>query len=375
MFNVILPKNMEREGALINLYKRAEMRIIREITRKRSLNLVDYGEVAALQRVQATLKELTDKADKYVPMVIEQHFYDANKMPSAPMGYANAEALTTTQTAVCETLIANLLGQIDEAAEVAYRSAEEYLKIGSLKADEFREITLSALAQKEAEGKGWATIQNKMAAELNAKGITCFVDAAGRKWSLSSYLAMATRTTGRQAQVAAALTADDWDLWQISKIGSTCKLCSVYEGRVYSKSGTNPDYPPLSMAFGKIDPAGSNDLSNTYLNLHPNCNHTLLRYTTMGKTDKQIERDKEFSSFEKRPANVDYRSKKQIAAYREKEKARAQFRNDRKQFEKYREALGDDMPKTFETFIKHKRLDDDAYKMWESEFRAVNANN
>ena len=101
-----------------------------------------------------------------------------------------------------------------------------------------------------------------------------------------------------------------------------------------------------------------------------NCLHTLLKYTTIGKTDKQIQRDKDFSSFEKRPANVDYRSKRQIAAYREKEKARAQFRNDRKQFEKYREALGDDMPKTFETFIKHKRLDDDAYKMWESEFRS-----
>lgn len=375
MFNVILPKNMEREGALINLYKRAEMRIIREITRKRSLNLVDYGEVAALQRVQATLKELTDKADKYVPMVIEQHFYDANKMPSAPMGYANAEALTTTQTAVCETLIANLLGQIDEAAETAYKSAEEYLRIGSLKADEFREITLSALAQKEAEGAGWATIQNKMAAELNAKGITCFVDAAGRKWSLSSYLAMATRTTGRQAQVAAALTADDWDLWQISKIGSTCKLCSVYEGRVYSKSGTNPDYPPLSMAFGKIDPAGTNDLSNTYLNIHPSCLHSLVRYTTMGKTDKQIERDKEFSSFEKRPANVDYRSKKQVEAYRAKEKARAQYRGDMRQYNKYKAALGNEMPKDFETFVKHKRLDDDTYKKWESEFRAVNANN
>jgi hypothetical protein len=60
-------------------------------------------------------------------------------------------------------------------------------------------------------------------------------------------------------------------LYQIVKIGSTCPLCAVYEGRVYSKSGTDPHYPPLARAFGKIDPAGSDDLSNTFLNIHPNC--------------------------------------------------------------------------------------------------------
>ena len=184
---------------------------------------------------------------------------------------------------------------------------------------------------------------------------------------------MATRTTGRQAQVAAALTADDWDLWEIVKIGSTCPLCSAYEGRVYSKSGTDPDYPPLAMAFGKIDPAGSNDLSNTWLNLHPNCLHSLIRYTTAGKTENQIERMKEFSSFEKRPADVDYRSKKQIEAYRNKEAERARYRADVKQFEKYKAAGVENMPVRFETFEKHKRAGDDVYKGWESKFRGLNS--
>lgn len=75
-----------------------------------------------------------------------------------------------------------------------------------------------------------------MVQEMQNKGITAFVDKAGRKWSLQSYGNMAVRTTARQAQVAALLTADDYDLWQIVKVGSTCKVCAALEGRVYSKA-------------------------------------------------------------------------------------------------------------------------------------------
>ena len=267
-----------------------------------------------------------------------------------------------------------MLADITEASQTAYESAEEYLRIGRQEAGLIRQTTLELVTQGEASGKGWRTVQNQMAAELNAKGVTAFVDKAGRKWSLESYCSMATRTTGRQAQVAAALTSDDWDLWQISKIGSTCPLCSVYEGRVYSKSGMDPDYPPLAMAFGKIDPAGSNDLSNTWLNIHPNCWHSLVRYTTAGKSDKQIQAEKDFSSFEKRPADVDYRTKKQIEAYRKKEADRARYRADVKQFEKYKAAGVEGMPVRFETFEKHKRAGDDVYKRWMEEYRFNNRN-
>lgn len=353
------------------IYTKAEQNIIKELTRKRSLELVDYSDLAALERVQKILRDMTDEAEEYIPIALKEKFYKADDIVSAPYGYYNAEALTGTQTAIVERLVDNLLADIDEAAAVAYKSAEEYLAVGRLEADALRNAALEMVTKLEAEGKGWNTIQNKMAAELNAKGITSFVDKAGRQWGLSSYCSMATRTTARQAEVAAALTSDDWDLWQIVKIGSTCPLCSVYEGRVYSKSGTNPDYPPLSTAFGKIDFDGSNDLANTYLNIHPNCLHSLIRYTTMGKTEEQIKRDKDFSSFEKRPDNVDYRSKKQVQAYREKEQARAQYRNDVKQFRKYKAALGNDMPKTFETFEKHKKAGDEVYKGWEEKFRKL----
>jgi hypothetical protein len=181
---------------------------------------------------------------------------------------------------------------------------------------------------------------------------------------------MATRTTARQAEVAASITADDHDLWQIVRIGSTCPLCAVYEGRVYSKSGTNPDYPSLAMAFGKIDPEGPNGLENTYLNIHPNCLHSLIKYTTIGKSDEQIQKDKDFSSFEKNPATVDPRTKKQREAYRKKEANRRKYIEDLNQWRKYRAALGKDVP-TFEKFREAKINGSDVYKNLEHRFRSL----
>ena len=374
MADNIIKKPTPQEMAaakLREIYVKAERAIIKEITRKRNLGLVDYEDVASLKRVQEILTRMTTEADEYVPKMIESYFYTAEQIASAAGGYSNAVSLTVAQTSIVEQLVNNLLADIDEAAQTAFKSAENYLNVGRKEDDLFRKVALELTANKEAGVASRQTVQNMMAAELNAKGVTAFVDKAGREWSLESYCSMATRTTGRQAQVAAALTADDWDLWEIVKIGSTCPLCSAYEGRVYSKSGTDPDYPPLAMAFGKIDPAGSNDLSNTWLNLHPNCLHSLIRYTTAGKSEKQIERMKEFSSFEKRPADVDYRSKKQIEAYRNKEAERARYRADVKQFEKYKAAGVENMPVRFETFEKHKRAGDDVYKGWESKFRSM----
>ena len=127
-------------------------------------------------------------------------------------------------------------------------------------------------------------------------------------------------------------------------------MCAPLEGRVYSKSGTNPDYPPLTVAFGKVDPAGADDLSNTYLNIHPNCLHALVKYTTIGKSAERIPKDKDFSSIEKNPLNRDPRTKKQIAAYREKERNRQKLLRDMKQHKEYRAILGNDIPKDFAKF-------------------------
>lgn len=330
---IVAPNRNGAAAFLVRLFTLTEQQLIAEITRKREQGYVDYAELAALERVRKTLLGMTKKSAEYVPLAIEREFY---KGEAARAGYANARALASpTRLKVIEQLTDNLLGEIEEMAETAYQStASKLLLIGRTSPDVFRAPVLTSAVEAQAAGRGSMTTVSEIVKSIEETGITAFVDKAGREWSLKDYGTMAVRTTVRQAQVSAVLTEDEHDLYKILAIGSTCPICSAYEGRVYSKSGTDPNYPPLAAAFGKIDPAGPDDLSNTFLNIHPSCQHSLVRWTEKGKTEKQIQKERDFSSPEKRPFDVDYRSKKQREAYQEKERTRARALRERRKKEK-----------------------------------------
>ena len=352
------PDKNDATAFLRMLFLRTEQRLLAEIRRKRSQGYVDYAGVAALKRTRQILQDMVDESWAYVPTMIETIFY---RSEAAANGYANAAGLTATQISVVEQLSNNLLGDIVEAAETAQKNIETVFQVARQEEGALRKAALQAVAEQEAAGEGARKAAASMARELQQEGVTAFVDKAGRHWSLQDYCNMATRTTARQAEVSAILTADpEHDLYKIVKIGSTCPICAPLEGRVYSRSGTNPDYPPLAKAFGKIDTDGGDDLTNTYLNIHPNCLHSIVKYTTMGKTEKQIQGDKDFSSFEKNPVTVDPRTRKQREAYQEKVRNRQRLLRDHRQHQEYRRILGDEVPKDFEKFqeLKYNKGDD-----------------
>ena len=265
---------------LVSLFLKAETDIINTIGRLRSAGNVDYAQVAALERVQAILRQLENDAWTYSRPMIEKQFYVAH--PEARRiegettkkhlrGYLNAAELTTEQYAIIDQLVANLMGEITDATLTAYATVESAL-IGRVEPDVFRRVGLEQVALQQARGVGAYKALPDFVDALRKEGITAFVDKAGRHWSLHTYGSMVSRTTSRQAEVLSVLTADpEQDLYRISVNGTTCGICAPYEGRVYSKSGTNPDYPPLAAAFGKQDPDGPDTLANTWLNIHPNC--------------------------------------------------------------------------------------------------------
>lgn len=376
------PNEKELEK-LISIYLKAETDIINEIGRLRSQGLVDYHAVAALERVQAILRKMENDAWEYVPQLIEKQFYvrvpEARKKLDIPetvekhiSGYKNAAALTGEQTAIVDQLVMNLMGEITDAAMTTMATVQSAL-IGRIQPDVYRRIGLEQVAAMQAIGRGVQKTVPKFVEQLRREGVTAFVDKAGRNWSLHTYCSMVTRTTSRQAEIAAVLSADpEHDLYQISSHGTTCKLCAPYEGRVYSKSGMSAVFPPLASAFGKVDPAGPDTLTNTWLNIHPNCLHVLTPWTPAGRTPEEIKKIEDFSNPRKNPFTVDPRTKKQIEAYRKKESARAKWLRMYKQWEDYRMTLGDKVPKTYQTFEKHKKANDEKYKTWQKLYREAN---
>ena len=318
---------------------------------------------------------------EYVPQMIEKMFYvrvpEARRIEGETVekhrtGYLNASVLSGEQHAIVDQLVASLMGEITDATITAYATVQSAL-IGRVEPDVYRRIGLEQVALQQATGRGTYKMLPGFVEQLRREGITAFVDKAGRNWSLHTYCAMVSRTTSRQAEVLAVLTADPaQDLYQISRHGTTCGICAPYEGRVYSKSGNDPDYPPLAAAFGKQDPNGPDTLANTWLNIHPSCLHVLVPFSTIGRSEKEIQDIKDFSSFSKNPVTRDPRTKKQIEAYRNKERARARWLSSYRQWERYRMTIPDSTPKTFATFQKHKQADDEKYKNWQRLYREAN---
>lgn len=375
------PNERELEK-LIALFLRAETAIINEIGRLRSSGLTDYSAVAALERVQAILRQLESDAWTYVPQMVEKQFYtahpEARRVPGESItkhirAYNNAAALTAEQHAIVDQLVANLMGEITDATITALATVQSAL-IGRIESDVYRRVGLEQVALRQATGQGVYKQLPQFVEALRREGVTAFVDKAGRHWSLHTYCSMVSRTTSRQAEVLSVLTADpEQDLYRISVNGTTCGICAPYEGRVYSKSGTNPDYPPLAAAFGKQDPDGPDTLANTWLNLHPQCQHSISPWSPIGRSDREIQDIKDFSSFEKNPPSIDPRTEKQIEAYRAKEQARAKWQREYRSWESYRLTLGDKVPKTFATFQKHRAADDEKWKTWQKLYREANA--
>lgn len=375
-----MANNARELDRLIAIYLKAETDIINEIGRLRSQGLVDYHAVAALERVQAILRKMQSDSWAYVPKMIEKQFYvrvpEARKILDIPetvkkhlAGYANAAALTGEQTTIVEQLTMQMMEKITDAAMTTMSTLQSAI-IGRVEPDIYRRVGLEQVAAMQATGRGVNKALPQFVETLRREGVTAFVDKAGRNWSLHTYCSMVARTTSRQAEILSVLTTDPaHDLYKISSHGTTCGLCAPYEGRVYSKSGTDPDFPPLASAFGKIDPAGPDDLSNTWLNIHPNCLHVLLPWTPAGRTPEEVQKIKDFSNPQKNPFTVDPRSQKQIEAYRKKERGRELWLRDYRQWERYRMTLGDKVPKTFATFQKHKMADDEKFQKWAEEYR------
>ena len=91
---------------MIEIYRKAETNIKNELTRKKTLGLVDFADKAALKRVQMTLAEMTAQVEENAPIYIESFFENT------------AESLITTRQGVVATLVNNYLGKVEEAAEM-----------------------------------------------------------------------------------------------------------------------------------------------------------------------------------------------------------------------------------------------------------------
>lgn len=119
-----------------------------------------------------------------------------------------------------------------------------------------------------------------------SKGITGFVDTAGRGWTMESYVEMATRTATTRALVEAhseRLVNAGMDLVVVSDAPQECKLCRPWEGKVLSLSGATVgvierEHATVDGRMVRVSVAGSLAMARAAGLYHPGCRHSHSAY-------------------------------------------------------------------------------------------------
>jgi hypothetical protein len=118
------------------------------------------------------------------------------------------------------------------------------------------------------------------------KGITGFVDKAGRNWNLAGYVEMATRTTTARAAIQAHLDQlgqQGMDLVMVSADGAPCPICRPWEGKILTTgTGTGSQVvertSELDGSAVKVHIDGSTAQAIGAGLFHPSCRHRFVTY-------------------------------------------------------------------------------------------------
>lgn len=245
------------------------------------------------------------------------------------------------------------------------RNAYYQFKKNPLNSNQNREKAL-----KEIEGDPAAKAVFDMNEVIRRQGLAAFIDKGGKRWSLENYCAMTTRTIGQQStNLGEVFAREEHDLYYIVPHTGACPLCQKYEGRVYSRSGKDPNYPPLSSAFHKIDPNGSDDLDNTYWTIHPNCRHRIIRYIPKAHTEAKQEEIKRESN---KPFELTEKQKEEARYYKERERVFNERTAALSEFKQYLQVMQPkDLCGNFIKFYEHKKANDDKYKQIKAKYQEI----
>jgi len=238
---------------LIKLYSRAEKEIMAEtnkaLLRGNSTRQLD----AMLRNVKKIRKDLLGGARDWSEQAI-QEAYEAGMKSTGLPGGAGFEAVH--QQAV-KVLAENAYGRFEIVDQV----------IGRRVNDVYRSIALENVTGQVVGYQTWQQTAKRIRSDMADRGITGFVDAAGKRWNMESYAEMLARTVPRAAMIEGTknrLLEHGHDLAEIiGGIGeNTCDHCREWNGRIVSLTGKTSGYPTLDEARD----AGV---------FHPQCSHNI----------------------------------------------------------------------------------------------------
>lgn len=260
----------------------------------------------------------------------------------------NIETFSKLHTTAIELLVQNTKEDLINANNYIGRSMR----------DNIRQAGLENTINKIATGQTIKQAKQSLVNRLVDQNVSSIKTKSGRNINLASYAELVARSTTREATNRASINHVQevgYDLVQMSKHNSPCKLCATLEGRVFSVTGEDKRYPPLTKAYKGI-----------YANVHPNCRHIMSPY--IEKLADNPDADREFSN---RPFDIDPRSQASIDGYNREQEYKRKLNADRHQFERYRMLLPQETPRTLSGFRRSKNSKSEKWQELQREYRSV----
>jgi len=342
---------------LVDIYQEAKQGLIRTIAEKEARGNVTWFQKSLLDQVDKQLSELDVLAKEWVKSVIPEAYNSGLDDLNSKLKKLGIDAqskpdnFAVLHTEAINAMVMDTLDDLQEANRYASNSIRQVVK---------RAVD-NAVIQKLAQGQTVRECKKAIVNELMNKSIDAIEGKNGKVMSLDSYAATVARSRTREATNTATinqLTALERDLVKISKHNTTCPICAAYQGRVFSISGNDKRYPPLSEVF-----------KGPYANIHPNCSHVPEPYIEELADDP--EGDRRNSAL---PFDIDPRSQKEVDLYNGMRKKKQRLREDRRQWERFSLALPNDIPKTFQGFMSMKRANGERWDNIQKSYQDYNQN-
>lgn len=345
-----IPSDVQK---LIDIYLKAQENLVNTIAEKEARGNITTYQKGLLTQVRQILSDLDSEAKKWTTETIPDYYQQG--IDEAIKGLKDlGEDIGTVDfnqihQGAIQAIVTSCYGDLNDANNFIGRRIQ----------DAIRQAGIDAVSNKIATGQTVKQCKQNLINSLIDDGINSIKDKRGRNISIDAYASTVARSTTREATNTATtnqLTGLGYDLVKMSSHLTTCPLCSMYQGRVYSISGKSSDYPPLDTAF-----------SGDYANIHPNCRHVLLPY--IKDLDDNADSLQEYSN---RPFEVAEKDKQAIDKYNQQQAGKRQLRNDRNQYQEFKLRLEDDAPKSFANFRQMKYNNTDKWNLVKLDYKRRN---
>ena len=256
-------------GNMLEIYEEAERRMLQKVSRRLIRGIESkgwterkYAEVSEVRKeIQAVLNDLRKQRGPLMNNVITRVFGEGIKAFTT-----EAERFTgmlgISSLSPGSLKVARILGELNDKLNAADRVILRRAN------DAYADIIGRVSAQ---VASGTTTVHQAVQDAVDdfaEKGITSFVDKAGRVWEMSTYAEMAILTAIGNATRAGyfdTMAAYGYDLVIVSAHAGACPLCEAWQGVVLSVSGDNRQY----LSVGDAEAGGL---------FHPRCLHHLSVY-------------------------------------------------------------------------------------------------